>query len=58
MVAQSDPRQEKANDIIATSLDAVRKALESLRYGQITLTIHEGKVAQMEVTEKTRFSGK
>ena len=34
---------------------AIREALERLRYGAIALTVHDGRVVQMEITEKRRF---
>lgn len=34
---------------------ALREALERLRYGAIALTVHDGRVVQMEITEKRRF---
>jgi len=37
------------------SLASVREALQSLRYGSIALTIHEGRVVQIDVTEKKRL---
>ncbi len=39
----------------ADPLRLVRQALEKLRFGGINLTVHEGKLVQMEVTEKHRF---
>jgi hypothetical protein len=36
-------------------LQLVREALASIRFGAIQLTVHEGKLVQMEVTEKHRF---
>jgi hypothetical protein len=36
-------------------LVAVRDALARLRYGAITLTVHDGRVVQLEVTDKRRF---
>ena len=36
-------------------IELVRETLSKLRFGGITLTIHEGKLVQMEVTEKRRF---
>lgn len=56
MVAPPHQRQGKANDPLDASLDAVKAALEKLRYGQVALTVHEGKVVQIEVTEKQRFT--
>lgn len=35
---------------------AVRDALGRLRFGTVQLTIHDGRVVQMDVTEKMRFS--
>ena len=39
--------------------DPVRAALEEaiarLRFGVVQLTVHEGRVVQLEVTEKKRF---
>lgn len=37
------------------ALDAIRAALERLRFGTIALTIHEGRVVQIDVTEKLRL---
>lgn len=42
---------------IEVSIDAVRKALDALRYGSITLTVHDARVVQLDVTERTRFAG-
>lgn len=34
---------------------AVRDSLSRLRFGVIALTVHDGRVVQMETTEKRRF---
>ncbi|WP_206239803.1 YezD family protein [Novosphingobium terrae] len=39
-----------------TTLTEVRNALQRLDYGHIALTIHAGKVVQIDVTEKKRFA--
>jgi hypothetical protein len=39
----------------ADPIDLVRETLGKCRFGGITLTIHEGKLVQMEVTEKRSF---
>ncbi|SFF83753.1 hypothetical protein SAMN05518801_102102 [Novosphingobium sp. CF614] len=44
-----------AAKIIEESIASVREALSSLRYGNISLTVHEGRVVQIDVTEKKRF---
>lgn len=48
----SDP---EAARLIEQSLDSVREALVGLRYGHIGITIHEGRVAQIDITEKRRL---
>jgi len=36
-------------------LDALATAVANLRFGQIQLTVHDGKVVQLDVTERHRF---
>lgn len=36
-------------------LESVSAALAALRFGAIQLTIHEGRVVQLDVTERQRF---
>ena len=42
-------------DIVA-SIAKVRDVLEQLRFGSITLTVHDARVVQIDVTEKTRLT--
>ncbi|MBC2666205.1 YezD family protein [Novosphingobium flavum] len=37
-------------------IEAVTAAIGRLRYGAIELTVHDGRVVQLEVTERQRFS--
>jgi hypothetical protein len=37
-------------------LRVVAEALERLRYGVIQLTVHDGKLMQVDVTERRRFT--
>ena len=37
-------------------IDAVGAAVGRLRYGVVQLTVHEGRVVQLEVTERQRFN--
>jgi len=37
------------------SLASVREALTGLRFGMVALTVHEGRVVQIDVTEKKRL---
>lgn len=52
---QDRPLIVERQDIV-TSIDAVRSALEALRFGSITLTVHDARVVQLDVTEKRRFA--
>lgn len=38
------------------ALAAVESALSRLHYGAIVLTVHDGRVVQLDITEKQRFS--
>ncbi|SNT08895.1 YezD family protein [Sphingopyxis indica] len=40
---------------IEESLASIREALLNLRYGSIAITVHEDRVVQIDVTEKTRL---
>lgn len=37
-------------------LRIVAEALERLRYGVVQLTVHDGKLMQVDVTERRRFA--
>ncbi|MEA3390239.1 MAG: YezD family protein [Pseudomonadota bacterium] len=41
---------------IAASIEKVRDVLDGLRFGSITLTVHDSRVVQIDVTEKTRLT--
>ncbi len=45
-----------ADKAAAVALDAVAEAISRLRYGAIELTVHDGRVVQLEVTERQRFT--
>lgn len=38
------------------ALTAVQEAVSRLRYGTVQLTIHDGRVVQLDVTERQRFT--
>ncbi|WP_347303475.1 YezD family protein [Croceibacterium sp. TMG7-5b_MA50] len=46
------PSQDRS-DAMATVADALGR----LRYGVIQLTVHDGKLMQIDVTERRRFAG-
>ena len=47
---------EDAQRLIEQSLSSVRDALANLRFGMVALTVHEGRVVQIDVTEKRRLT--
>jgi len=47
--------QPKA-DVPPDWLRVVREKVESLRYGVVQLVVHDGRVTQIERTEKTRLN--
>ncbi len=38
-------------------LDIVRQKVGAMRFGSVQIIVHEGRVTQVESTEKTRLSG-
>lgn len=40
----------------AEALASIGDALDRLKFGDIRLTVHDGRIVQLEVTEKKRFS--
>ena len=48
--------QPCAGDRRSEPLKTIAEALERLRYGTIQLTVHDGKVMQVDVTERRRFA--
>lgn len=52
-------RSEKGSDqsgILPEALALVSEALGRLRYGAIQLTVHDGKVMQIDITERKRLT--
>jgi len=45
----------EAAQLLEQSIASVREALSGLRYGQVTITVHEGRVVQIDITEKKRL---
>ncbi len=48
--------KEPLSAMVQESLEAVRAQVDRLAFGSISLTIHEGKVVQIDVTEKRRLA--
>ena len=51
----ADPIPSQRPKIAVPVLDALAEAVSRLRYGIVQLTIHEGKVVQLDVTDRLRF---
>lgn len=50
------PREDDpANPWLEEALASVRTTLQAMKFGTVTLTVHEGRVVQIEVTEKRRL---
>ncbi|MBA4088496.1 MAG: DUF2292 domain-containing protein [Novosphingobium sp.] len=47
--------QGESKSHLEESIASVREALTGLRYGAVQLTVHEGRVVQIDVTEKRRL---
>ena len=48
--------QPRLADRLSEPLETIAEALGRLRYGTIQLTVHDGKVMQVDVTERRRFA--
>lgn len=49
-------RTDTQRSDITISIDKVRGVLAGLKFGSITLTVHDARVVQIDVTEKTRLT--
>jgi hypothetical protein len=48
-------RAETRPDLVRGYLDAIAAQLSGMSYGSLVITVHDGRVVQLERTEKTRF---
>lgn len=53
---ETAPPERRPTADRADPLEIVRQSLETLRFGAIQLTVHEGKLVQVDITEKRRFA--
>lgn len=60
MVHTNSPQQNGSTNrpeiVSGIALRAVAEAVDRLRYGVVQLTIHDGRVVQLDVTERQRFT--
>lgn len=54
--ANEDHERESRKGDFPPALQSVLDALGRLKFGAIQLTVHEGKLVQVDVTERQRFS--
>ena len=52
---QSTRRTGEGDQARGEALEAIQEWLRHLRFGTIALTVHDGRITQLEVTEKRRF---
>jgi len=50
------PASSASPGVLTAALDVVSEALARLRFGAINLVVHDGKVVQIDVTEKKRLN--
>ena len=55
-VAEPAPHPSDRSAEVEKPLDAVADALGRMRFGVIQLTVHDGRLVQMDVTERRRFA--
>ena len=56
MTDPTDAPNEAVHSGPEEALAAIRDCLRRIRFGSIALTIHDGRVVQLDVTEKKRLS--
>jgi hypothetical protein len=52
--AETPPNSDTLR-LLEESIASVREALTGLKFGNVSLTVHEGRVVQIDVTEKKRL---
>jgi hypothetical protein len=52
----SKPARADTGPQLAVPLSAIAEAIARLRFGAVVLTVHDGRLVQMDVTERQRFS--
>jgi len=51
-MSSTSPKSE-----VPSWIDIVRQKVGAMRFGSVQIIVHEGRVTQVESTEKTRFPG-
>ncbi|WP_159978878.1 MULTISPECIES: YezD family protein [unclassified Novosphingobium] len=58
MILRPSQSETETDPALEESLANVREALSGMKFGQIVLTVHEGRLMQIDVTQKRRFGQK
>ncbi|RKM58354.1 MULTISPECIES: YezD family protein [unclassified Butyrivibrio] len=45
----------KTTEVDEALLESIVESIKSIQYGTITITVHDGKVTQLETSRKQRF---
>lgn len=53
---QANAPADRTEAVSGAAVRAVAEAVDRLRYGVVQLTIHDGRVVQLDVTERQRFT--
>lgn len=54
----SSPEPVVSNDaerLLEEGISCVREALSGMKFGNVSVTVHEGRIVQIDVTEKRRL---
>jgi hypothetical protein len=54
-MSASTEQDASQREAVPRAVQTVLDALEKLRFGAIQLTVHEGKLVQVDVTERHRY---
>lgn len=51
-------QQTATDDLFEQALQGLRDAMTGLRFGTVALTVHDGQLVQIDITEKKRLTFK
>ncbi|MGE4410589.1 MAG: YezD family protein [Sphingobium sp.] len=55
MTTKPPPPLPDTDPQLVRSLESIKQALSGLRFGTVAITVHEGRMVQIDVTEKRRL---
>jgi len=54
-IDDGNPVARTGTTLNSDAIEIIRQSLARIRFGAIQLTVHEGKLVQVDITEKRRF---